>query len=413
MVALYNAQESQEGIMSKPRFVAYTIWAVASIFYAYQYILRVMPSIMLNDLMDQFHMDAAIFGQFSGIYYIGYVGMMLPLGVILDKYGPKKVMTGCILLTVIGSLPIVFTTHWIYPIIGRFLIGIGSAAAILGAFKIIRMSFAEKHFTRMLSLSVSIGLLGAIYGGGPVSYLCQSVGYKDVVIIFAVLGLILAIATYFIVPEMKEEHTSSVLSDIKEVICNIRVICTCIFAGLMVGPLEGFADVWGTIFLKQVYGFDGNVAASLPSMIFMGMCFGSPILSLFAEKTNALGTIIAAGLVMAASFFAMLTGIVNVTAMSILFILIGVACAYQIIAIYKASSYVPDHVVGLTTAFTNMAIMFFGYIFHTAIGATVHNMGGIGVNDALIYGIGIIPVALTVGIIGFVGLMVTEKKGRR
>ena len=396
--------------MSKSRFIAWTIWAVASIFYAYQYVLRVMPSIMLDDLMGQFHMDAAIFGQFSGVYYIGYVGMMLPLGVMLDKYGPRIVMTSCILLTALGLLPIIFTNHWIYPILGRFLIGVGSAAAILGAFKIIRISFAEKYFTRMLSLSVSIGLLGAIYGGGPVSYLCQSVGYKDVVAIFAVLGVILAVATYFIVPDMKEKHTSSVMADIKEVIGNARVICTCIFAGLMVGPLEGFADVWGALFLKQVYGFDSNISASLPSMMFMGMCFGSPVLSLFAEKTNYLATIIGAGIIMAASFFVMLTGIVNLAVMGIMFIIVGVACAYQIIAIYKASTYVSDNVAGLTTAFTNMTIMFFGYIFHTAIGSTVHYMGGIGVNDALIYGVSIIPMALTIGSVGFIGLMLTEKK---
>ena len=136
--------------MSKSRFIAWTIWAVASIFYAYQYILRVMPSIMLDDLTSQFQMDAAVFGQFSGIYYIGYVGMMIPLGIILDKYGPKKVMTGCILLTVLGLLPIIWTDHWVYPILGRFLIGVGSAAAILGAFKIIRISFAEKYFKQKI-----------------------------------------------------------------------------------------------------------------------------------------------------------------------------------------------------------------------------------------------------------------------
>lgn len=63
----------------------------------------------------------------------------------------------------------------------RVLIGIGSSAAILGTFKIIRMVFKESHFTCMLGFSVTIGLLGAIYGGGPLSYLTQTFGYQAVV----------------------------------------------------------------------------------------------------------------------------------------------------------------------------------------------------------------------------------------
>ena len=113
-----------------------------------------MPSIMLPELMEQFHIDSAIFGQFSGVYYIGYSLIHLPMGIALDRYGPRKVMSLCIVLTVIGLLPILFSDNWIYAVIGRAIIGIGSAAAILGTFKIIRMSFSEQRFTRMLTIVI-------------------------------------------------------------------------------------------------------------------------------------------------------------------------------------------------------------------------------------------------------------------
>jgi predicted MFS family arabinose efflux permease len=399
--------------LSQSKIVAWTVWMIASIFYAYQYILRVMPSIMLNDIMEQFHIGAAAFGQFSGVYYIGYSLMHLPIGIMLDRFGPRKVMSGCILLTVVGLLPLIFAEHWAFPIAGRVLIGMGSSAAILGVFKIIRMTFSEKRFARMLSLSVTIGLIGAIYGGGPVSFMCKAWGHQAVVQLFAVAGLALAAATYWIVPNIKNPEQSSVISDVKEVLSNKRVIWSCVCAGLMVGPLEGFADVWGTAFLKQVYGFEGSLAASLPSMIFIGMCFGAPVLSMIAEKVgNALITIIGAGVLMAVSFFCQLAFPLSSGVLSFSYVLMGICCAYQILAIYKASTYVREQVAGLTTAIANMIIMIFGYAFHTVIGAVINFMGGPSTSSALVLGMAVIPAALCVGTAGFAFLLFKERASR-
>ncbi|WP_131779188.1 MFS transporter [Legionella bozemanae] len=396
--------------MSTSRVVAWFVWIIASIFYAYQYVLRVMPNIMMNDITSQFHIDATVFGQFSGVYYLGYSLMHLPIGIMLDRFGPRKVMTVCILLPVVGLLPLIFAEHWIYPLVGRALIGIGSSAAILGTFKIIRMAFKEQHFSRMLSFSVMIGLIGAVYGGGPVSYMCQAVGYKMVIEVFIAIGLILACITYFIVPDEKPTYHTSVLSNIKTVFTNKKVILICCFSGLMLGPLEGFSDVWGSGFLKQVYGLNTSTANYLPSMIFIGMCFGSPILSLIAEKTGYyLGTIIAAGISMCVVFTALVTGMLTVPSITVSFILVGMCCAYQILAIYTVSTYVPEHLAGLTTAIANMIIMIFGYAFHTVIGFVVNANGGIREANAFVYGIGVIPVTLAIGVLGFLFVAYRDK----
>lgn len=388
--------------MPVSRSIAFIVWFIASIFYAYQYVLRVMPSVMMTDIIQHFHIDTVIFGQFSGLYYIGYSLMHLPIGIMLDRFGPRKVMTACILLTVLGLLPVIFADNWIYPVLGRVLMGMGSSAAILGAFKIIRMTFKEQQFTRMLSFSVTIGLLGAIYGGGPLAYLYKLVGYKVVVQLFSGFGLLLALLTWCVVPEMKTIPSGSVFSNLKEVLSNRRVVFLCLFAGFMVGPLEGFADVWGSGFLKQVYGFDVTVASYIPSMIFFGMCFGAPVLSFIAEKIgNYVAVIAATGIIMTLGFLVFIFCNLSINTMIITFIIIGICCAYQILAIYQASTYVDDHVVGLTTAVANMIIMSFGYAVHTTIGIVVNALGGTHVTKALIYGVGVIPAMLAIGTLGF------------
>ena len=178
----------------------------------------------------------------------------------------------------------------------------------------------------------------------------------------------------------------------------------------MVGPLEGFADVWSTVFLKQVYGFDGALAASLPLMIFIGMCFGGPVLSLVADKMGSYchdhrsrdcdGSRTFCSAHLAFDFR---------SAQHQLRLDRSLLCV-SILAIYKASTYVPEHIAGLTTAVANMIIMTFGYAFHTVIGAVVNAAGGPTGPKALVYGVTVIPIALCLGIAGFTGLFVQEKK---
>lgn len=396
---------------SHSRLITWMIWTIASVFYAYQYVLRVMPNIMLTDIMQHFQIDAATFGQFSGVYYLGYSLLHLPIGIMLDRFGPKKIMTACILCTVAGLSPLLFADYWIYPLIGRFLIGLGSSAAILGVFKVIRMAFKEAQFPRMLSFSVMIGLIGAIYGGGPLHYMHEAFGYEAVIYLFGGIGILLALATYWIIPAMKSPPQSSVLSDIKEVFRNPKVLWMCFLAGMMVGPAEGFADVWGTAFLKNSCGIDSTLAASLPSMIFIGMCVGSPVLSFIAEKAGSyILTIIGAGVVMTIGFVILLAYPLTTSLLTFNFMVIGVCCAYQILAIYKASTYVREHLAGLTTAVANMIIMTFGYVFHTSMGAIINALGGPTASRALCFGVAVIPVALTVSSLGFIFFFIQERR---
>ncbi|NCP62120.1 MAG: MFS transporter [Alphaproteobacteria bacterium] len=408
--------------MSTPsRLNAYTIWFLGSLFYAYQYILRVLPNIASQEIVEKFTLDASTFGQFSGFYYIGYASMHIPMGILLDRIGPKIIMPLSMACAALGLLPLIYADTWIYPTLGRILIGMGSSGAILGIFKIIRLGFPEEKFTRMLSVAVTIGLLGAIYGGQPMNYMMGVFGWKHVIEIMALLGVILAIVTYFLTPTQAFEKIkiSSIIKDMKTIFYNPWVVAVTLLSGAMVGPLEGFADVWGTEYLKIAYGYGDDWASTVPSFLFLGMCFGSPFVSYIADKTKAyFSTVMTCAVVMLVSFMLILFAQVSYTNMVILLSISGVSCAYQIIMIYKASTFVPDHVTGLTTACANMVIMVFGYVFHSSIGNLMTAFwDGSTENGIAIYSAGTYQQALLVipaGLfLGFIGLMIVGRLEKR
>ncbi|MDR0942503.1 MAG: MFS transporter [Holosporales bacterium] len=397
------------------------MWLVVSFFYAYQYILRVLPSAMLDDIMLRFNIDALAFGQFSGVYYIGYSLIHIPLGIWLDRFGPKKVIPICILLSAVGVAPIIFAESWIYPIIGRTLTGIGSSAAILGVFKVIRMAFDERRFTRMLSFSVTIGLMGAIYGSAPLRSMYVMFGYKVSVSILILLGIILAVLAFVSIPKTEnnsansDEKPQSMFANVGSVFSNLKVMIICFSAGLMVGPLEGFADIWGPKFLTNAFGIESSSASYITAMIFVGMCFGSPILNFIAEKTKSyLGTVILSGILMFAVFVMLIAkATTSLTIITVGFIIVGICSAYQILAIYKASTYVDENATGIATAMANMIIMIFGYALHGLIGGTINVFGGIdNAESALCYGVAIIPITLLIGTIGFIFLAYKDRQSK-
>ena len=401
------------------KILPWIVWFLASVFYAYQFILRILPSITIEEIMTRFQIDAGHFGQFSGIYYIGYTLMHIPLGLLLDHVGPRKILPLSILLITAGLLPLLFGHSWMLACAGRFLIGAGSSAAILGVFKVVRMTFPDAKFGRMLSISVTIGLVGAVYGSQPLNYILGLIGMDKVIYLLILAGLILAFFIFIMVPPHKKETglSQDILTDIKGVLGTPQVLLICMSAGLMVGPMEGFSDVWGTSFLMAVYGFEEAVAASLPSVIFIGMGVGGPLLAIFAERTGKYyEVIVASALTMALIFCLLLFGKIDTYLMTGLFFITGLACSYQILAIYKASTYVKESLTGLTTACANMIIMSFGYLFHTVIGNTLESkweiLEGIHIYtpQAYVSGLIIIPITLLLGGVGFV--IVRNRSGR-
>src|SRR6185437_3672964 len=106
---------------------AYLSWLVITTFYFYQYILRVAPGIMIHDIRDYFKITAEEFSTLGFFYLLGYSILQIPLGIIVDRVGVKRVALWSVVVCIIGSLLFGITSHFWVAQFARFTIGIGSA----------------------------------------------------------------------------------------------------------------------------------------------------------------------------------------------------------------------------------------------------------------------------------------------
>jgi len=98
----------------------WTIWVLAAVFYFYEFVLRVSPSVMVPELMTSFGITASAVGFLSACYLYAYAPMQLPVGILMDRYGIKKVLSSASLLCGLGALLFAFAHHLISASIGRF-----------------------------------------------------------------------------------------------------------------------------------------------------------------------------------------------------------------------------------------------------------------------------------------------------
>ncbi|MBN9227294.1 MULTISPECIES: MFS transporter [Legionella] len=369
-----------EGIVTHNNFFKFTnnylpfvMWFFPLSFFALQFILRLWPGLMMQEIMTQFSIDASNFGFLAAFYYYGYAGMQIPMALLLEKFGARVIVFIFALLCGLGALLFASTNNFHLAIFSRFLIGASSAVGFLGVSKVVSEWFRNNQYSQMIGFSFSVGLLGAVYGGRPLTHLLSNYGGQHVGFILALCSIAIGFLTYLIVRTPKNFKTTK-SPDINvshlSVLFTVKRLWVLALANLLlVGALEGFADVWGVPYLTTAYGLTKSDAALLVSFIFVGMLFGGPVLAFLSKKLGSYTVIGICGVGLSLAFLALLTeNVSNWWLLSALFFTIGLMCCYQVIVFAAGATLVSSKHLGITIAFLNCINMFGGSFFHTLIG---------------------------------------------
>jgi predicted MFS family arabinose efflux permease len=358
----------------------YLMWSLPLAFFTYQFILRLWPSLMMQQIMQQFTIDATSFGLLASAYYYGYAGMQIPVAIMLEKYGPRLVLFGCALMCGLATFLFTTTDNWTMAILSRFMIGAGSAAGFLTTSKVISQWFPQENYGRMVGFSFSVGLMGAIYGGKPIGLLVADWGGQPVAMTLCAISVLIGILAYVFLRSpvtvetpstpQNQQEASFKITDLNRLVTSPTLVLLAIANLLMVGALEGFADVWGVSYLMTAYGASKVNGAELVSFIFVGMLFGGPLLAQLSKKFGNYGVISFCGLgiALAFSYMILIHNSFDVYFLGSLFFGIGLLCCYQVLVFSAASDLVNPRMLGITVAFLNCINMLGGSFFHSLIG---------------------------------------------
>ncbi len=264
------------------------MWALGACFYFYEYFLQVSPNVIRQELMRDFDINALYLGNLGAAYFYTYAVMQIPVGLLLDYFGPRRLLTSAAVFCAIGTT--VFSLASTYPIafLGRLLIGFGGAFAAIGVLNISSLWHPERKFALLTGLLLTIGMIGAVNGNAILAYLVSFFGWRQVLFTMGMLGLLLAFFIWLAVrdrplhhPRPENYHFSLGL---RQILRNRQIWLIAIFGGLFFAPVSTFGGLWGASFLSTKFNIGTTVAGSLGSLMFIGFGIAAPFIGYFSER---------------------------------------------------------------------------------------------------------------------------------
>lgn len=385
-------------------FLPWIVWFLSGLFYMYESIVQVSPGVMVPDLMHVFSINSAALGGIIAFFFYSYAAMQIPVGVLVDNYNARFLLTGAVLSCAIGCVLFSMATTIVMIALGRLLIGLGASFAVVCSMKLATNWFPTKQFSLLVGLMVTLGMLGSMIGEKPLAILVDSAGWRHTMLVLAAIGFTLAVLVWCIVRHSPSSEKScfkiktSSENNIKQPLLHglLRVLklpqswILAVYGGLIYASTSIFGGLWGVPFLMKAYHFDKPTAAGIVSCMFFGWVVGGPLSGVLTNLLNSYKKVLCISSV--GAFLVMVT-VLYVPDLP-LFFLYGLIFSFGVFSSFFLPSFTlmhdlhPSECNGVALGFMNMANMVGGALGQPLIGVVLDaTWDGTLVNGARVYSI--------------------------
>jgi type IV secretory pathway TrbF-like protein/predicted MFS family arabinose efflux permease len=257
------------------------------------YLFRTINALISGALSSELALDAADLGFLTSVYFLTFAAVQLPVGILLDRYGPRRVQAVLLLFAAAGAALFTVSRGFAPLVLGRALIGLGVAAALTGGLKAIVVWFPKDRVATMNGYMVMLGALGALSATSPAGLLLDwSGGWRGLFGILAVVTVASALMIWVVVPEVasaKPPSNKPAPVSLKTIYRDPRFWGLAPLSAICVGTAWALQGLWAAPWLTDV---DGLPQADVTRHLFImavALSFGALLLGTAADRLRRRG----------------------------------------------------------------------------------------------------------------------------
>ncbi len=257
------------------------------------FMFRSANAVIGNELADSFSLSAAQLGLLTSVYFLAFASMQPLVGVLLDRFDPRRVVAGLLCIAACGSIVFATAQGFVGLSIARIMIGVGVSACLMGAIKAFALWYPMDRLASLTGWTMAFGSLGALVATTPVEFSAAHIGWRATFAVFALMALSIAALVWFAVPKQTAGFARASWRDQWSVFGQIARTPMFWRLGLPMvtvqSAFQGLFGLWIVPWLMDVDGLSRATAATWLFWIAVSALVSSPAFGVGADLLAARG----------------------------------------------------------------------------------------------------------------------------
>tara|TARA_Y100001933_G_scaffold245805_2_gene276972 strand:+ start:1516 stop:2826 length:1311 start_codon:yes stop_codon:yes gene_type:complete len=364
------------------RWLKWVVWLIAANFFLFNYMNQVVPSAMADELSQAFNIHATMLGILAAVYFYTYAALQIPVGVVVDYYGPHRSLACAALMSAVGCLLFSFASSFEVAIAMRMIVGAGTSVSFIASLKLISNWFSAGQFGTLTGLTNIVGMIGAVVGVGLLTSATDEIGWRDTILILGIAGTVLAILILFVIRDhpakievqatgkTQREHFGQAARAVGSLLLVRQNWVNGLYAATINSPYIALGALWGSKYLVVNNDLEKPTAAIASSLIFVGAIPGSFFFGWFSDRIRRRRLPMMLGAVGSLAAFSVQLYLPGISFLftCILFLLLGFFCSANVVSYALAHDLCPPKVIGVAVGFVSTFLYGVGALLDPVIG---------------------------------------------